>query len=208
MNTTPTPVDRTKYMDAQEVRLLRQSTELHAARDQIAGRKAGPLAWAVVDLALQTGLRVSEMARLKVGDFDPKRNALTVTRSKKAEAKPETMALGQGLTDHLVAFLAWKESADQDTTAEAALFTGQRGRLTVFGLQQIWKAEIRRAGLPKALSIHSARHTAAVHLLKGTGNLRQVQKQLGHASPVTTANMYADVAFDEMAAGMDGLYTD
>lgn len=55
--------------------------------------------------------------------------------------------------------------------------------------------DMEKAGLPKELSIHSARHTIAVHLLKKTGNLRQVQKQLGRASPATTANMYADISF-------------
>ena len=46
----------------------------------------------------------------------------------------------------------------------------------------------------------------AVHLLKKTGNLRQVQKQLGHASPATTANMYADISFEDMQNGVTGLY--
>ena len=72
----------------------------------------------------------------------------------------------------------------------------------------IWHRAIERAGLPRELSIHSARHSLAVHLLKKTSNLRQVQKQLGHASPATTANMYADVSFDEMKDGVTGLYDD
>ena len=46
----------------------------------------------------------------------------------------------------------------------------------------------------------------AVHLLRKTGNLRMVQKQLGHRNPVTTANMYADVTFEDMRDGVDGLY--
>ena len=73
--------------------------------------------------------------------------------------------------------------------------TGRRWPPTKPGgneLQQIWKQAIRRAGLPKDLSIHCARHTVAVHLLKKTGTLHMVQKQLGHASTATTANMYAD----------------
>ena len=44
----------------------------------------------------------------------------------------------------------------------------------------------------------------AVHLLKKTGNLRQVQKQLGHASPATTANMYAYISFEDMQNGVKG----
>ena len=63
-----------------------------------------------------------------------------------------------------------------------------------------------RAHLPAELSIHAARHSLAVFLLKKTGNLRLVQKQLGHSSPVTTATMYADVPFDDMQSGLSGLY--
>ena len=86
------------------------------------------------------------------------------------------------------------------------MFVGKRGSLTVSGLERIWKAAVRRAGLPEELSIHSARHTIAVILLKKTGNLRFVQKQLGHASPATTANMYADISFEDMQDGLNGLY--
>ena len=46
----------------------------------------------------------------------------------------------------------------------------------------------------------------AIHLLRKTGNLRMVQKQLGHRNPVTTANMYADVTFEDMRDGVDELY--
>jgi site-specific recombinase XerD len=74
------------------------------------------------------------------------------------------------------------------------------------GPQRIWGRAIERANLPKEHSIHSARHTMAVHLLRRTGNLRQVQKQLGHSSPATTANLYADVPFEDMQNGVTGLY--
>ena len=57
------------------------------------------------------------------------------------------------------------------------------------------------AGTPRKLSIHSTRRIVAVHLLKKTGNLRQVQKQLGHASPATTANMSAYLAPSLLALG-------
>ena len=33
-----------------------------------------------------------------------------------------------------------------------------------------------------------------------------VQKQLGHASPVTTADMYADMSFEDIQANLNGLY--
>ena len=78
--------------------------------------------------------------------------------------------------------------------------------MTPSGLQRVWKRAVARAGLPEELSIHCARHTIAVHLLKKTGNLRLVQKQLGHINPATTANMYADVSFADMQDAVTGLY--
>ena len=84
--------------------------------------------------------------------------------------------------------------------------TGQLQPLTAQGLQWAWKAAVCRAGLPAQLTIHSARHTMAVHLLRKTRNLKQVQKQLGHTSITTTASAYADVPFEDMADGVTGLY--
>lgn len=191
-------IDRTKYMSAIECRQLRRHAQDRATGDLKAGRTMGVLAWMLVDTALSTGLRVSELARIEVEDIDVSREALSVTRSKKKKANRETLALNKELVKHLIDYL------DGRTTGK--LFVGSRGDLTAQGLQQVWRRAVKLAGLPKALSIHSARHTLAVALLKKTGNLRQVQKQLGHSSPTTTANMYADVSFDDMQAGLNGIY--
>ncbi len=122
------------------------------------------------------------------------------TRMKRKKKVKESLALGKDLAQHFKSYIAWTDRKS------GALFVGSRGTLTAQGLQRIWKRSIKLAGLPKELSIHSARHTIAVHLLRKTGNLRQVQKQLGHASPATTANMYADISFEDMQNGVTGLY--
>ena len=75
-------------------------------------------------MALQTGLRVSEMAALRVEDVDFKRSALTVTRSKKQRRRPETLAISNGLAKHLKEYLKW---ADQK---KGPLFIGKRGPLS------------------------------------------------------------------------------
>ena len=132
--------------------------------------------------------------------MDLKRGLLKVTRLKRKKKTKESLAVGKDLIEHLREYIAWTDKM------KGPLFVGSRGPLTSRGLQQIWKAAVKRAGLPKELAIHSARHTLAVHLLKKTGNLRQVQKQLGHASPATTANMYADITFEDMQNGLNGLH--
>ena len=200
------PIERDKYMDASELNRLRAVTEAHAIIDLKAGRMRGILTWCVVDLALGTGLRVSELAKIRVGDFDLKRRSLRVWRHKRKKHERETVAIGKALGEHLRQFIEWKRLVGQKTGKDAPLFVGKRGGLTPSGLQRIWITAVKRAGLPERLSIHSARHTIAVHMLKRTGNLRMVQKQLGHASPATTANMYADVSFEDMQNALDGLY--
>jgi integrase len=208
-------VDRTKYMSAEEVKQLRTVAEARAIVDLRAGRINGVLGWMLVDTALSTGLRVSEIGKLNVEDIDLKRGSLAVHRSKKRKPVRETLAIGKELADHLRDYLAWRScrlgdfngSLPKNLTAEKGpLFIGCRGPLTAQGLQRVWKAAVKRASLPKELSIHSARHTLAVHLLRKTGNLRQVQKQLGHSSPTITAAMYADVTFEDMQDGLSGLY--
>lgn len=191
-------MDRVKYMNVEEVKQLRTVTEAKAIVDLRKGRITGPLAWMVIDLALATGLRVSELAAIKIKDIDFKRGFIKVQRRKRKKKTVDSLAVSPKLIKHLKEYIG-------DRTA-GKLFVGERGNLTRIGLQQIWKAAIRRAGLPKELSIHSARHTMAVHLLRKTGNLRQVQKQLGHASPATTANMYADISFEDMQNGVTDLY--
>ena len=195
-------------MDLEEVRQLRTVTEAKSIVDLKAGRVGGPLAWMVIDLALSTGLRVSEMAALKIRDIDFKRGAISIVRRKRKKLIKETLAISKDLQKHLQQFIEWKKVVDQPVKPGSALFVGGRGKLTAQGLQRIWKAAVKRAGLPKEITIHCARHTIAVHLLKKTGNLRQVQKQLGHSSPATTANMYADISFEDMQNGLNGLYSE
>jgi len=191
-------IDRTKYMNIDEIKQLRTVTEAKAIVDLREGRIAGPLGWMVVDLALATGLRVSELAAIQVKDIDLRRGFVKVHRLKRKKKVVDSLAISPDMIKHLKEYL-------EDRT-DGKLFIGERGNLTRYGLQQIWKSAVKRAGLPKELSIHSARHSMAVHLLKKTGNLRQVQKQLGHASPATTANMYADISFEDMQNGVTGLY--
>jgi len=193
-------IDRTKYMDMKEVKQLRTVTEANAIVDLRKGRVTGPLAWMLVDLALSTGLRVSEMAALTIKGIDLKRGAISVVRLKRKKKTKETIALSKELTEHLRSYIGNRK--------KGKLFVGKKGPLTAQGLQRIWKAAIKRAGLPKELSIHCARHSIAVHLLRKTKNLRLVQKQLSHSSPATTANMYADVSFEDMKEGLNGLYNE
>lgn len=53
--------------------------------------------------------------------------------------------------------------------------------------QKAFAQVLRSCGIRKKVSIHSLRHSYATHLIEAGLNLRNVQEQLGHASPDTTA---------------------
>jgi len=159
-----------------------------------------PLVWAVIDTALQTGLRSCELAAMRVQHLDFRRRIIHVRRRKKRRKIVwDELPMSQSLAEHLGEFVKGREGGP--------LFIGQRGPLSAQGLQLLWKRTIRAAGLPH-YSIHCARHTLAVHLLRSTGNLRLVQKQLGHSCVNTTASIYADVLMEDMQAAMDQVYGD
>jgi site-specific recombinase XerC len=56
--------------------------------------------------------------------------------------------------------------------------------------------------------MHKARHTAGQRVLDATGNLKAVQKLLGHASIQTTGDIYADWDIDQLAATMADVLAD
>jgi integrase len=183
-------------MDEREIEQLVKSCKEWESNDLRFGKLQGILVWAVVDTALQTGLRVAELANLQVSDFDAKTRSLKVVRVKKKKSVPETLPISKDLAEHLKTYINERKTG--------SIFQGKKGGLSRAGLQQIFHRAIEHAHLPKTLSIHSCRHSLAVRLLKSSGNLRMVQLQLGHSSPQTTA-IYADIAFDDRQAALDKL---
>jgi integrase len=75
------------------------------------------------------------------------------------------------------------------------------------GLHNWWYRRLAAAGIvPEGTTsgerMHKARHTAGQRVLDATGNLKAVQKLLGHSSIQTTGDIYADWDVDQLAATM------
>lgn len=138
---------------------------------------------AMLELLYATGIRVSELCGLDLGDLDLARQTVRVLgKGNKQRTVPYGVPAGRALD----AWLAQRtEIAGPD--AGVAVFVGDRGKRID---QRVVRRTVHRAlgvvdGAPD-LGPHGLRHAMATHLLEGGADLRSVQELLGHASLATT----------------------
>lgn len=190
-----TPED---FMSRKERQQLMKICRERAEVDLNKGRQTWPIRYMLIDLALYSGLRVSEMASLKIGDiaFNEKDPFLIVRHGK--GDKKRTVYIDQKLTKHLKEFINYKGKAlRQSNTSDSPLFAGRDNRHSPpITLMKSFNKAIAIAGLPRRYSIHKARHTYATYLLHDTGNLRYVMQQLGH-SDISMTTLYANILPEE-----------
>ena len=170
-------------------------------------RRGAWLEWFVVELALETGLRVSEMAGLACRDLmiGFEQPGVLVRRGK--GGKPRFVKVRSEFCRKAEDFLTWKQAVGEPAEDVSPVFFSSKtgGNLTTRAIQKVFERACRRSGV-EGHSIHHCRHTYATALLKASrGNLRVVQKQLGHAR-ITTTQIYADVFDEDMAVAVDRLY--
>lgn len=202
----PLQLTQEDFMTPDQVRRLKAHARKAAEVARRNGQKAPVRDWAILHVALDAGLRVSEIVALRVGDLllEPGHSAIIVRRGK--GGKERGVDIGQALRDHLVEFLEWKRAVGEPTGPADLLFLSPRGGpLTRQAVYLMFKRLAREAGLPDRFTIHSCRHTYASMLYRASRfNLRLVQKQLGHAS-IRTTQVYADVLSADALEAVNGL---
>jgi site-specific recombinase XerD len=127
------------------------------------------------------GLRVSEVARLKVSDLDRQRHVIWVRGGK--ERKDRQVMLAAPLRDLLAEYWSRNRPA-------VWLFPGDKPDCPIT-TSSIFRACVniaRKAGIAKPIHPHSLRHAFATHLLDEGVNLLVIQTLLGHAHLKTTAH--------------------
>ena len=141
---------------------------------------------AVFGVAYGAGLRVSEVAALKVSDIDSKRMTLRVEQGK--GRKDRYVMLSPQLLEWLRQW--WKAAHPRGW-----LFPGQDpvNPMSTRQLVRAVHAAAKAAGITKRVTPHTLRHSFATHLLEQGVDIRVIQVLLGHAKLETTA-LYTRVA--------------
>ncbi len=139
---------------------------------------------ALLELLYASGLRVSELARLDLGQVNLDTREIRV-RGK--GAKERMVLMGKPAAEALTAYLSQGRPALLGKKRSSALFLNRYGGwLTERSVQITLEKYARDAGIDKRVHPHMIRHTFATHLLDGGADLRVVQELLGHASLAST----------------------
>ena len=183
------PVALTK---GEEIALLRAASQ--------APRGLGPRNYALVQVMLQAGLRVGEVARLKIADvtLSPRSGEALVRDGKghRQRAVPLNAAARRGLRRYL--------DARGELADGAPLFASERGgTLSLRSIQHSVSAAAERAGIERSVGAHTLRHTFATRFLEDhPDQLVALATLLGHESLDTTA-IYIRPSADDLARQLE-----
>ena len=156
---------------------------------------------AMLEVLYGTGVRVSELVGLSLGDIDLDGALL---RAFGKGSKERIVPIGVPAVRALVAWLGpsgrpalapeqWRRRGD----AEAVFLNARGGRLSRQGAWDVLNRYARQIGLEGKLSPHVLRHSCATHMLDHGADIRAVQELLGHAS-ISTTQVYTLVSTERL----------
>ena len=150
---------------------------------------------AVLELLYSSGLRVSELVALDRSGID--RSQHTVRVRGKGD-KERIVPVGLPALEAVDRWEAEGRPVLAGPLAGEALFLGVRGaRLGDRGVRTLVDRHAAEAGIPRHITPHTLRHSAATHLVEGGADLRSVQDFLGHSSLATT-QIYTHVSAERL----------
>ncbi|HEX4422627.1 MAG TPA: tyrosine recombinase XerC [Kofleriaceae bacterium] len=159
---------------------------------------------ALLELLYGTGLRVSEICALDLGDIDRGRYGTPMLLVRRGKGnKSREVPIGGAADEALVAYLP---ARSQLAASGSALFVNAGGRrLTPRSVQRMVKRWTIAGGVHADATPHSLRHSFATHLLDEGVDLRAIQELLGHASLGST-QIYTKVSLDHLTKVYDAAH--
>jgi integrase/recombinase XerC len=152
----------------------------------------------IIEFFYSSGIRLSELAGLNVGDIDFNRVLMKIRGKGKKErivpvGEPALLAIRNYLErrDELL-------QGGRENDVNVPVFISRNGtRLTTRSVARILDRYVRLSGINRKISPHTLRHTFATHLLDAGADLRAIQELLGHES-LSTTQKYTSVSVSKL----------
>jgi integrase/recombinase XerD len=176
-----------KYLALDDINRLLQEPDLSQA--------SGLRDRAMLELLYATGVRVSELVSVRLGDLDLN---LGVIRCQGKGNKERLIPVGKSGISAVENYLRHGRPELLRQRTEERLFVNRRGGpLSRTGFWKILVAYGKSAGIVSPLTPHLLRHSFATHLLARGADLRSIQLMLGH-SDISTTQIYTHVVKDSL----------
>jgi integrase/recombinase XerD len=182
-----------KFLSTEEVE------QLLAAAGAGAGEPLGARDRAMLELLYATGLRVSELVKVRSADLNAE---LGVLRTLGKGGKHRLVPVGRAAIRAIEQYGAARRQLLRGKSSEYLFVTARGGALTRQSFWHRLRYYGRKAGIRRALTPHVLRHSFATHLLERGADLRSVQLMLGH-SDISTTQIYTHVMRDRLRQVFD-----
>jgi integrase/recombinase XerC len=151
---------------------------------------------AIIELLYGAGLRVSELASMKLSDMDLDQRIVKVLgKGRKERLAPfNDEALGT-----LKAYLGIRgQFINADRPTDSVFVNKSGSDLNVRSIQRLTKFISKKAGLLRDATPHTMRHSYATHLLEAGASIKTVKELLGHAS-IAATQRYTHLTMDKLS---------
>ncbi|MCM8803732.1 MAG: tyrosine recombinase XerC [Candidatus Omnitrophica bacterium] len=144
----------------------------------------------IIEILYSTGIRVGELANLKIEDINFADELIKVKGKGKKE---RILPIGKPALNSLIEYIEKRPNKK-----EKFIFLNKYGkRLTERSIERIIKKYSLISGINKKVTPHTLRHTFATHLLDRGADLRIVQELLGHER-ITTTQIYTHLTIEKL----------
>ena len=192
------PDKRIITLDKEQVsRMLNaiKDTELLSAQDLVRHQKIISRDFAIMMLFFGTGLRVSELVGIDIGDIDFYNDSILVTRKGGDE---DEVFFGPEVKEALAEYLDNGRDAllGKNGGEQAFFLSMQHKRISVRNVEMMIKSYAEKAGLNMKVTPHALRRTFGTNLYEETSDIYLVADALHHSSVETTKKHYAKMSKD------------
>lgn len=200
-----TPRQNKRLPKAITVEQIERLLSAPSERDVLGRRDRGML-----ETIYSTGIRVSELVGLDIGDLDLETESMHVRGKGKKE---RLVPLGTHALHAIRRYIEmvesdprfgtkWREAVAGGGAGHALFINKHGGRLSSRSVRRKLDKYLRESGLDPTISPHTLRHSFATHLLDNGADLRSVQELLGHQS-LSTTQVYTHLTTDRMREAYD-----